>query len=271
MAGQTEINDLFVLVVGTLTAVTAISAVIFFAFIFQRKLFRKQKAYQEIEKLLKKEELKSAYALMEGGEQERKRIAEDLHDNLGSILATLRMYADTFLEQEKPAELQLVAQKIGLLTEQAAEETRRISHNLDSGLLKHFGLKLALTQLCEAINASRKITVDAVLDITQEVEGELSLNAYRITQELFSNTLKHARASKVRLELTQIPGEYLSLIFEDNGKGFSPRNSSSKGLGLQHLQARVDRFNGEITIESTENIGTTIIIEIPLQHGEKSH
>lgn len=268
MANQAGLNDLLILVLGTLTTVVTISAVIFFAFIYQRKLLNKQVAFQQIEKMLKKEELKSAYALIEGGEKERKRIAEDLHDNLGSLLATLRMYTDTFLEKEKPAHLHSIAEKIGKIAEQAAEETRRISHNLDSGLLKHFGLQVALMQLCEAINQSEKVKVEAFINIDQELEGEVSLNVYRIIQELFSNTLKHSRATKIRIEITQIPNEYMSLIFEDNGKGFDTKQALSKGIGLQHLHARVQRFNGELTIESNENIGTTVIIEIPMLYGE---
>jgi two-component system, NarL family, sensor kinase len=261
----------YVLVLGSSMILTLITAIILFIYLYQKKMNRKQAAFREIEKMLKREELKSAYALIEGGEKERKRIAEDLHDNLGSLLATLRMYTDTFLEKDKSGDLQNIAQKISMIAEQAAQETRRISHNLDSGLLKHFGLEVALMQLCETINISEKIKVDAFIDIHQSLDGDLSLNIYRIVQELFSNTLKHARASKVRVEVTQIHNEYLSLIFEDNGKGFNSKNIPPNGIGLQHLQSRVHRFNGELTIDSNENIGTTVIIEIPFQHGQEHH
>src|SRR5688572_6321894 len=149
MASQIQLNDIYTLVIGTSAMLAMVTAIIAFAFLFQRKLLKKQNAYREIEKLLQKEELKSAYALIEGQEQERKRIAEDLHDNLGSMLATLKIYSDLLIKKEITPDIRGMVEKISELTDHATEETRRVSHNLDSGTLKHFGLKTAITQLCE--------------------------------------------------------------------------------------------------------------------------
>jgi len=271
MATVPGLSDTIVLVFGTLVTLFAVLAAILFAFIYQRRLYKKQNEFRDIEKLLKKEELKSAYAMLDGEEKERKRIAEDLHDNLGSLLSTLRIYVDSLLDKVINTDVQATATRIGDLAEHAAEETRRISHNLDTGLLKHFGLKTSLVELCKAISLSEKIRAEALVDISQELSSELSVNIYRMIQELFSNTLKHARATEVRLEVTQIPGEYLNLIFEDNGKGFSKKDQKQKGVGLLHMESRVKRFNGELTIESGENIGTTVIIEIPLNDVSKPY
>ncbi|MDJ1499852.1 sensor histidine kinase [Xanthocytophaga agilis] len=284
MAQQTNVTDLLILIIGTLTTVLTVSGVIFFAFIFQRKLYRKQAEFREIEKLLKKAELQSAYALIEGRESERKRIAEDLHDNLGSLLATLKIYIDTLQNQEiKHEEKQLHAseksdiysisfykdnrttliQKIHSLVEAAARETRKISHDLDSGLLQYGGFQAAIEQLVEAITNSQKLIIETVIDITDPLDDELSLNIYRIIQELFANTLKHAHATKARIEITQIPKEYISIIFEDNGKGFINRQVK-KGIGLQHIYSRTERFQGHVTIDSSPEFGSTFIIEIPI-------
>ncbi len=263
MALQIYLTDILILVIGTLTTFMTVSAVIFFAFIFQRKLYHKQEEFREIEKLLKKEELKSAYALIEGREAERKQIAEDLHDNLGSLLSTLRIYADTLLSQTNQLEKERLINKICQMTEMASQETRRISHTLDSGTLRYGGLTVAVEQLAEAISDSRKLDVETFMDVSQPIHSELNLNIYRVIQELFANTLKHAAASKVRLEITQIPSEYISIIFEDNGKGFDMR-TAKKGIGLQHIYSRVERFQGQVTVDSRENIGTTFIIELPL-------
>jgi signal transduction histidine kinase len=265
MASAIQLNDIYTLVIGTSAMLAMVTAIIVFAFLFQRKLLKKQNAYREIEKLLQKEELKSAYALIEGQEQERKRIAEDLHDNLGSMLATLKIYSDLLLKKEITPDIRSMVEKISELTDHATDETRRVSHNLDSGTLKHFGLKTAITQLCEAVRVAKNIDVESTLDFTPDLPGDLTLNVYRMVQELFTNTLKHARAEKIRLEITQINGDYLSLIFEDNGEGFNPE-TTQRGIGLQNIQSRVERCRGKLTIDSSAAIGTHVIIEIPLTH-----
>ncbi|HYG02618.1 MAG TPA: ATP-binding protein [Chryseosolibacter sp.] len=237
-------------------------SIVLFVYIYQRKMIRKQHAYAAIEQLLHKEELKSAYAQLEGKEIERKRISEDLHDNIGSLLATMRMYSDLLLEIKDPAEVHTYANKISALTEQTAIETRRISHDLDSGFLHNFGLRNAIERLIGAITMSQRLDIKSVIEVHQEPENELSINVYRVIQELFNNTLKHAKASQVRIEVTQIPGEYLSIIFEDNGKGFDV-SSAKAGIGIQNIRTRVERFHGQVNFHSTENRGTTCIIEIP--------
>jgi len=172
------------------------------------------------------------------------------------------MYSDLLLEIRDPTEVRAYANKLSALTEQTAIETRRISHNLDSGFLRNFGLRNALGRLIDAIAASQRLEIKSVIELHHEPENELSINIYRIVQELFNNTLKHANASHVRLECTQIPDEYLSIIFEDNGKGFD-LGGVKEGIGIQNIRTRVERFHGQVHFHSSENRGTTCIIEIP--------
>lgn len=264
MVDQVNSNQLIILVLGTTAMLIMAFALVSFAFFFQRKLIKKQQAFQQIESLLKKQELHAAYALMEGREQERKAIAEDLHDSLGSILSTLRMYTDLLGEKVNDPEVKTLAAKISALTDQTAQETRRLSHKLDSGVLKHTGLREPLVQLCRAIEEASPLKIKATLNFESNLNGELSINLYRMVQELFTNTLKHARATQVRLEITQINNEYFSLIFEDNGIGFNPENRKTSGIGLTNMLARVERFRGTITVDSKPGHGTTTIIEIPI-------
>src|SRR5947207_9771663 len=102
MAGEVQLNDLVTLVLGTASMLIMLVAIILFAFLFQKKLIKKERAYREIEKLLQKQELDSAYVLIQGQDEERKRIASDVHDNLGNLLATLKIYSDLVLK--KPSE-----------------------------------------------------------------------------------------------------------------------------------------------------------------------
>jgi two-component system, NarL family, sensor kinase len=252
-----------VLVIGSFTIMALIFSFVLFIYLYQKKISQKQQAFQQIEALLKKQELKFAYASIEGRESERKRIAEDLHDNMGSILASLRLYSDLIKEKSTDTEMIRISTKLSELTEQTANETRRISQELSDSSIKHLGVQEPIYQLCEAITQSQKLTVKANVNIQASLATELSFNIYRIVQELLTNALKHAKATTATLELSQIGNEYVSLIFGDNGQGFDQETVRS-GMGLQSLNARVERFNGTIRIESKKGAGTNTIIEIPL-------
>lgn len=217
---------------------------------------------QRVEDLLRQQELKSAYAMLAGQEKAYKRIAEELHDNLGSILVTLNMFADSLQTKKDPAAQKELAKKISEVAQIANEATRTISHSLSSGVLKHFGLASAVAELTNALNESQSIQVVSHIQVENQLDSEISLNIYRIVQELINNTLKHGQATRINIELTQIH-EQLSLIYEDNGVGFDMATVRS-GMGLHNLESRVERMNGEITIDSKRGKGTTVILDIPV-------
>jgi two-component system, NarL family, sensor kinase len=251
------------LIIGSLAMIGMALALISFIYLYQRKMLKRQIAFRQIESLLKKQELKLTYATIEARESERKKIAEDLHDNMGSLLSSLRLYSDLLREKSGDGELQRIAGKLSELTEQTANETRRISHDLSTNVLQHVGIAEPIRQLGLAITESQKLDVTTIVAIETQPASEMALNIYRIVQELFTNTLKHANATRARLELTQIGNQYLSLIFEDNGKGFDT-GEMKEGLGLISLKARVERLRGNVMISSDRSKGTAVIIEIPL-------
>jgi signal transduction histidine kinase len=225
-------------------------------------LRKHEKAQEQIKDLVKNQEVKTAYALLEGQDKERKRIAQDLHDNLGSILVTLNMYADTLAQKPTSEEKNNLAEKISKLALQANEETRNLSHSLDSGTLKHFGLNTALVDLVDAIKEAKEIEINLEVSVHHINDVEVSLNLYRIIQELFNNTLKHAKASKISLELTQTQDDQISLIYQDDGIGFNKNEVVEQGMGLANLKIRAENINGHLTIDSITGNGSTFIIEI---------
>lgn len=253
-------SELTSLVLGTSSMVLMMFMIILFVYIFQRKLAARTKAYAEIEKLMHKQELQSAYSLIEGQEQERQRIAGELHDNIGGLLATLKIYSDLTLEKSELSDMQRLNNKINTICENLSMEVRKLSHELDLRTLSGFGFKVAVQQLCEAINTSGKLRVTSIIDIQKPINENVSLNLYRIIQELFTNTLKHAAASHSRIEISQIENE-ITLIYEDDGKGFEAVNNSLNGMGLKNVNSRVNIINGKLTIDSG-NKGTTFIIEL---------
>ena len=223
---------------------------------------KNQENEQRINDLLSDQELKSAYAMLAGQEKAHKRIAQELHDNLGRILVTLNMFADSLQNKKDPEALKQLASRISVVAQQANETTRQISHSLDSGVLKHFGLEIAVKELMNALGDSGSIKVENHVQITSQLDSELSMNIYRIIQELVNNTLKHSKASKITLELNQIK-DHLSLIYYDNGIGFI-KEEIEPGMGLKNLESRVDNLDGTITIDSQPNKGTTTIIDVPV-------
>lgn len=259
MEGQVGLTEGIYLVIGTSAMILMMLAIIMFALAFQRKLARKAKEYREIEKLMQQQELNSAYSLIEGQEQERKRIAAELHDNIGGLLATLKIYSDLTLNKKEVEDIKRLNNKINEVSISLGEEVRKLSHELDLRTLSGFGLKVAIEHLCEAITDSGKLLVAPFVDIQKPMIELHSLHLYRIIQELITNTLKHSGATRVRVELTQID-EYITLIYEDNGHGFD-LNLSEKGMGMKNINARVNQINGKLTFDSSSN-GTTCIIEI---------
>jgi two-component system NarL family sensor kinase len=247
-------------ILGTSSMILMIIAIIWFVYIYQRKLAAKVKAYAEIEKLVQTQVLQSAYSLIEGQELERKRIAAELHDNIGGLLATLKIYSDLALTKSELPDIQRLNTKVNNLSEQLSGEVRKLSHELDLRTLSGFGFKVAVQQLCEAINESGKLSIIAVIDVHKPFNDAISLNLYRIIQELFTNTLKHAGASRARIEVSLIGGD-ISMIYEDNGKGFDSQQLSPGGMGLQNIRHRTSLINGRMTIDSSER-GTTYIIEL---------
>lgn len=252
-----ESNEI-ILIFGTFGMLLMAFSIVLFIYLYQRKLIKKNLENQQIQDLLREQEIKATYALLEGQDKERKRIAAELHDNLGSILVTLNMYADT-LQTKKSEDIPDLAKKISEVAQLANEETRKISHNLDSGLLLHFGLEAAIMQLTEAVSSAKKIQFQTSIQI-EKISSDIGLEIYRVIQELVNNTLKHSNCTKVHLELSQV-NHSLSLIYEDNGIGFK-KSKIVAGMGLKNIENRAKKLDGELTIDSSPGKGSTFIIEI---------
>jgi two-component system NarL family sensor kinase len=263
MDGTNAITDEIAFLVGTSIMFLMSFGIVMFIYLYQRKLSRKNRENQQIERLLQQQEMKTAYALMEGQDAERKRIAAELHDNLGSILVTLNMYADALSNRTNPDEIKDVAARISKTTGTANALVRELSHSLDSGILKHFGLESAINQLFEAVNMSKRMEAQSSLSIESKLTNEQSIELYRIIQELLNNALKHSKGTLVRLDLSVLDTG-INMIFEDNGVGFDGQISSS-GLGLGSIKNRIERLSGSLEIASTSGKGTTFIADIPIR------
>lgn len=225
---------------------------------------------QRIDELLQEQEIASLQGVLEGQEQERKRVAIDLHDRLGGILSMVKLHfsaVEEKLPEDNPEKKKFLT--ASELLDLAAGEVRNISHNLLSGVLAKFGLLPALKDLTDRINESGEIKLNLIHhNVENALDGEQELQLYRIVQELISNILKHADAKEATIQLIRNKDEKIvNLIVEDDGKGFDPSTPSpSSGIGLSNLKVRVNKLQGSFHIDSGKGVGTSVSVNIPVEN-----
>lgn len=252
---------------GALALVVALLALVWNSIQQKRKIAdqKLQIKNQQVNELLKDQEIASTQAMLEGQDNERRRIAEELHDTLGSMLATVKLHFGHVEDVIETGSIRGREQfiKAEVLLNEACSEVRRISHDLHSGVLMKFGLKAALQQLQETLSDSAGLQVQFITSgLTGRLAYESEVNLYRVVQELVSNTIKYSGATKITLQIGQ-QDEELNLMYEDNGKGFD-LSKIKRGMGLDNIENRVKRLNGNLHIDSTPGYGMTVIIEIPI-------
>jgi len=215
---------------------------------------------QTIDKLIKKHQLESAKNSFEAQEQERNRIAQELHDGIGGSLAAIKLYVDSLRKTHKITELDLVHDNIN----KTYEEVRTLSHNLTPPEFEFDSItdivKAYINQISE--HSKMEIVLSAVPQTGwNELSENVQINIYRVSQELINNILKHAKASKIEFYL-ELKDNVISIRVKDNGVGFDTLQKA-KGIGLKNIQNRVNDFNGKFEITSVINKGTEVIVEIP--------
>lgn len=225
-------------------------------------------AKKRIDDLLVELELKSTYSKLEGQDQERNRIAKDLHDRLGSMLATIKLYFTTI--ETKMASLQISDNKenynkANTLLDEACEEVRKIAYNIQSSVLAKFGLLAELNKLAETISASKQLKVQVnAHGLDNRLENTIEVKIYRMIQELVSNVLKHADSSELTIQLNK-HDKHLNIIVEDNGKGFDVQEVTQKsGMGLKNVESRIYGLGGTLNLDSSIGHGTTVSIDLTL-------
>lgn len=231
----------------------------------KKRLLAEQEAelkQQKVENLLKEQELISIDAMIVGQEKERKRVAGELHDDLGSLMATIKLHFDNVKVSKKDPALKN-AQK---LLEEAYQKVRSMAHGKNSGVMSNQGLLPAIKKMTKTITSTNTMQVNVEhFGMGDRMENSLELSIFRMIQELMANALKHAEATKVNIQLTQHK-ENLNIIVEDNGKGFdrSQLDKELTGMGLTNIEKRVEHLEGNFTVDSVIGRGTSILIDIPV-------
>lgn len=233
------------------------------------KLIAKQREeidQHNIKELEKNKQLATMKAMIKGQEQERKRIARDLHDGLGGLLSTVKLKFDLAKSDHYYSEQSDAYIQGHELLDLACKEVRKIAHNMMPGAIKRFGLIPAVKDMCLALQEAQKIQVDfQSINWNPDLSEDLSINLYRIIQELLNNIIKHAEATEVIVQLAHHDNN-IHLTVEDNGKGFNMEEVKKEdALGISSIQSRVNYLNGEMEFESYPNQGTTCNLVFPIK------
>ncbi len=217
-------------------------------------------------------EMEANQMRLESEEATRNRIGKELHDGLGSMLSTVKLYfssVDAKLEHVQGESRQQYL-KANQLLDEACAQVRSISHEMMSAMLVQFGLKAQLESLAEAIRDSGQLKVElATHGLKDRLATRQEFNIYRIVQELVNNVIKHAGATRVSIQVNRFD-KMINVMVEDNGMGFDPEEARIKGgMGLKNLESRVHELDGTIHFDSKVEKGTTVAIDIPVREGER--
>ena len=246
-----------------LGSVTVLVGISFFSYRGHKQNQRLQQ--QRISELEMEKQLTATEAVLKGEEQERIRLAKDLHDGLGGMLAGIK-YSFNAMKGNlimTPENHQAFERSMDML-DSSIKEMRRVAHNMMPETLVRFGLDTALQDYCSDINQSGAllVTYQSMGLKDEPIDPTAAITIYRIVQELVTNTIKHAAAKTAIVQLTRESGQ-LSITIEDDGKGFDTNIlKQSKGIGWTNIQHRIEFLKGRLDVNSEPGKGTSVHIEL---------
>jgi signal transduction histidine kinase len=264
MAGPSEYQVALLFAIGTIGMLfLAISIVLFMVF-YQKRMVQEQLKRQNLELDYQRKMMEAALASQEN---ERRRLAGDLHDSIGAMLSTIRVSLITMAKKENADQTSINESK--KMLDDTIESVRRISRDLMPSTLERFGLGQAVKEMCERFQSTSSIPIHF------QEEGEvLTLNKshelmiFRIIQELINNALKHAQATEIKVRF--ISTDYLSIDVEDNGVGFNAEEQKNekktgKGLGLFNIENRARLVGAKVEFEGNRKQGSRISLTVPYE------
>lgn len=262
---QNTTDNIYILVIlgmgGTFLLVVSF---ILFSIRNQNKLLRQRQHFQQAQIDHQKELLR---AVIDSQEAERKRIGQDLHDDVGTTVSGLRLLIEMFKPGNDVKAHEDFTQSTKTIIDKVVKDVRNISHNLSPSTLRYYGLAAAINEHCTIINQSGKLEIALANNAEQTLEKlplQTSTALYRVLEELLNNTIKHSGASKANINLDMVHNS-LHIAYADNGKGLTADvESVKKGMGMQNIESRLLNINAAYTLAPYSGKGFSIKIECPI-------
>lgn len=247
----------------TILIISILAIIAIFYLLYTRYKFKQKSLLNQ--ELLNQQLLRSK-AVIEAEENERMRIARELHDGVGQYLSAVKLnlsnlQSTLYLTNEQEKKLMNNALTV---IDESVKEVRTVSHNMMPGALSEKGLEVAIRDFMNRI-ISEKLSIELDVHLLNtKLDNTIEIIVYRVIQEIVNNIIKHAQASIVNIQLVEHEEE-LVLMVEDNGVGFDTSNLTNQGIGIKNIRSRIEFLNGSVDIDSQPKNGTTITIEIPLK------
>jgi two-component system, NarL family, sensor kinase len=256
------------ILLGTVVVLALVLTIIIFVIFYQQRVYRFNKKLQQLEE---EKQQTMLHASIRFQEEERQRIAADLHDDAGPLLATIRLYLnENLINQDKPSQLQSIYNAKQLIDD-AIQLVRNISHSLMPPTLKNFGLESAVNDLFQKITGSGSVHASARFhDYKLRLKVEQESLVFRIVQELVNNVIKHSNAGFIHLT-QNISGNSMFFRLHHDGVGlvqaeFEKLNHSALGLGLKNISSRIKVLNGKIFFAIDANkTYYKVTLEVPIE------
>lgn len=214
------------------------------------------------------EERRVLNAIIDAEEQERKRISKDLHDSIGPLLSSIRLFIEALKRsRDEEKRLQIAEDSLSAVDE-AIGSVREISNHLSPQVLSDFGLLKAIDNFVQRLKNSGglDVLVDADIPYTMRFDQQVEIVLYRVISELINNTIRHAGAGKVAIGISY-DGKFLTIHYKDDGQGFDPEilgNPLRKGIGLSNILSRLKSVHGTYQLMSKPGEGMQILIVVEL-------
>lgn len=238
------------------------AVIIFMGIIYRYNLYKNDR--EKLQQSLLQQQLQSMEEIVTAQENERKRIAQDLHDDVGATLSTLLLHISNAPPGTQSGPALIHSEKSISIGKKAVNDLRSISHNLLPKDFEQLGLFRVLQHRVDELNYITSVRFNLVTVGEEKAISELfSITLYRIINELLNNIIKHAQASTTEIQLIISKADIL-LMVEDDGTGLNP-NLSHHGIGIKNIHSRVEFLKGKITIDSNSS-GTSVIIDIPYKN-----
>jgi len=253
--GNTEI--VLVYFIGTIGMILLAGGIFFFFVTYQKRLLKKQLEINQVKSDHQEKILRNTIFAQE---KERKRIAQDLHDEVGAMLSVVKLNVariEKKAQEEKPKE---IAGETKSYLDEVITQVRRISRALLPPSLDKLGLFFALEELAKWVNKSDQLKIECKKSGEQfRFESKKELALFRVIQELLNNAIKHSGANLITIH-TRFTNDYLAVLISDNGKGFELEEKMNSGLGLKNLESRTQILGAKFKMRSRPGKGTEAFI-----------